>query len=76
MTLGTFKKFEEFVNEELDGFMEDFESQQGDYKFPVDIKTKKHLLNSKSFQIEPKKKERSFKKKSIWNKSKTDKGLF
>jgi len=76
MILGTFKKFEEFVNEELDSFMEDFESQQGDFKVPVDIKTRKYSITSNGFQIEPKKKEKSFKKKRIWNKSNTDKGLF
>jgi len=76
MTLGTFKKFEEFVNEELDNFMEDFDSQRDNFKFPVDIKTRKHKISSKSFEIEPKKKVKSFKVKKIWNKSNTDKGLF
>lgn len=79
MTSSTFKKFDQFVNEELDKFYEDLEETSKNYKVPVnfDKESSYNYNNSNTMSINVKYKETVIKKKKIWNKeNKTDKGLF
>jgi len=81
MTSSTFKKFQEFVNEELDKFYEDAEETSKNYKIPVNfIDTSSYNYNNtNSMFTEVKKKETLIKKKKIWNKnmkSNNNKDLF
>lgn len=78
MTSSTFKKFEEFVNEELDKFYEDLEVDSKKYKVPLDFDSKEiKYSNSNMMQIdEVKKKETPKRIKKIWTGTTNDKGLF
>jgi len=67
MTLLTFKKFQEFVNEELDQFYEEMESSSLNYKIPVDLKPKTYEYKGSEFEISNIKKKEVIKKiKKTW----------
>jgi len=77
MTLSTFKKYEDFVNEELEQFYEEFEVNSKNYKMPVDIKKTKYEYNSSSFEVDKIKKKETIKKiKKEWNGVNKSKNLF
>ena len=67
MTLLTFKKFQEFVNEELDQFYEDLDDSSKNYKLPVDMKSKDYVYKGSKFDVGTAKKKETIKKvKKIW----------
>lgn len=70
MTSSTFKKFDQFVNEELDKFYEDLEENSKNYKVPVNfVKDSSYNYNNQnSMFVDVKKKETQIKKKKVWNK--------
>ena len=70
MTSSTFKKFDQFVNEELDKFYEDLEENSKNYKVPVNfVKDSSYNYNNQnSMFVDVKKKEKQIKKKKVWNK--------
>jgi hypothetical protein len=78
MTSSTFKKFDQFVNEELDKFYEDLEETSKNYKAPVNfVKDSSYNYNNQnSMSIDVKYKESRVKKKKVWNKGNNNKGLF
>ena len=79
MTSSTFKKFDQFVNEELDKFYEDLEENSKNYKVPVNfVKDSSYNYNTQnSMFVDVKKKETQIKKKKVWNKkSNNGKSLF
>jgi len=77
MTLLTFKKYEDFVNEELDKFYEELEDSSKNYKLPVDIKKTTYDYYSSSFEIDKVKKKETVKKiKKEWNRVNKSKNLF
>lgn len=79
MTSSTFKKFDQFVNEELDKFYEDLEENSKNYKVPVNfVKDSSYNYNNQnSMFVDVKKKETQIKKKKVWNKnSNNGKSLF
>jgi hypothetical protein len=77
MTLLTFKKYQEFVNEELEQFYEEAENSQKNYKIPVDLKKNDYSYDGSSFDINKvKKKERIKKIKKTWVKNNKTKNLF
>lgn len=77
MTSSTFKKYEEFVNEELDKFYEDLEDSSKEYKFPVNIKKKDYDYdNSNKLEFEIKKKKIIKKFMKTWSGVDKSKNLF
>ncbi len=77
MTLSTFKKFETFVNEELEKFYEELDDNSKNYKAPVDINKTDYKYTGSSFNVDKvKKKEKIKKVKKEWNGVNNDKGLF
>ncbi len=77
MTLSTFKKFETFVNEELEKFYEELEDNSLNYKVPVDIKKTDYEYKGSNFDVgKIKKKERVKKVKKEWNGVNNGKNLF
>ena len=77
MTSLTFKKFQEFVNEELDQFYEEAETNKKNYKIPVDLKTKDYVYKGSTFSASKAKKlDRVSKIKKTWIKPGTTKNLF
>ena len=79
MISSTFKKFNQFVNEELNKFYDDFEENSKNYKVPINFaKSKSYDYNNKnSMLVNIKKKEVKIKKKKIWNRNNnTNKRLF
>jgi hypothetical protein len=77
MTSSTFKKYEEFVNEELDKFYEDLEDNSKEYKFPVNIKKKDYdYNNSNKLEFEVKKRKNIKKTKKTWSGVDKSKNLF
>jgi hypothetical protein len=71
MTSSTFKKFDQFVNEELDKFYEELEDTSKNYKVPVNfVKDSSYNYNNQnSMFVDVKKKETQIKKKKIWDKT-------
>ena len=77
MTSLTFKKFQEFVNEELDQFYDEAETNEKNYKIPVDLKTKDYKYSGSTFIVpKAKKPEIITKIKKTWSKPGTTKNLF
>ena len=77
MTLSTFKKFENFVNEELEKFYEELDDNSKNYKVPVDIKKTDYSYKGSNFNVGDIKKKQKIKKvKKEWNGVNNDKGLF
>jgi hypothetical protein len=77
MTLSTFKKFDKFVNEELEKFYDDLDDSSKNYKVPVDLKIKDYEYKGSSMELEkPKKKETIKKVKRTWIKGNNAKNLF
>mgnify|MGYP003629299873 CR=1 FL=1 len=77
MTLSTFKKFNTFVNEELEKFYEDLDDSSKNYKVPVDLKSNDYSYTSSKMNLEkPKKKEKIKKIKKMWTSSDKTKNLF
>ena len=77
MTSLTFKKFQEFVNEELDQFYEEAEISQKNYKIPVDLKKKDYEYSGSVLHVDKVKKPDTITKiKKTWVKPGTTKNLF
>ena len=77
MTSLTFKKFETFVNEELEQFYDDLDDSSKNYKIPVDLKIKDYSYNGSQMELEkPKKKETIKKIKKLWTGSDKTENLF